>query len=150
MKKYSVQVELNGFFTTRVVVSADNAEDAQFEAIKVTRVSEGKSIAFSPEKKDYYAVCRGADIVDDAVVLTPVFRKDTDNVQRAARTDVMALAHKRSVGDEQEHFADQSTLAQMMCDMRHWCKLHNISFDEAVSESKMHFEAEQPFVENVA
>lgn len=150
MAKYAVKVELNGFFTTRVVVSADNSTDAQLDAIKLIRVSEGNSIAFSPEKKDYYAVSTGADIVDDAVVLTPVFRKDTDNAQRAARTDVMALAHKRSIGDDQERFADQSTLAMMMCDMRHWCKLHNISFDDAVRESKMHFEAEQPFVEKVA
>lgn len=149
MKKYAVKVELHGFFSTRVVVSDTNALGAQIQAINVIRAAKENSIAFSPLSDDYYPVTN-ADIVENSVVLTPVFSACTDTAKCAARTDVMALAHTRSMGEEEMHVADQSTLALMMCDMRHWCRQHNISFEAAIGESKMHFEAEQPFVENVA
>lgn len=47
--------------------------------------------------------------------------------------------------NDEERLADQSILVLMMCDMRHWCTRHNISFDDALQESKIQFDFEQPF-----
>lgn len=147
MPKFAVQVVVAGKYAAKVIVEADDAQDAQRVGSKL--VENEATIACRPHDQ---RIERSAVLVDDDTVLTPAFPQtdgEADNRVRALRIDLLVGTY---LGIENHDFhlaSDRSkALMDILADIRHWCQLNDIDLTQCLRTSALHHAAEQPYIES--
>lgn len=151
MKRFSVGVTRQGSFDALVVVEAASDAKARETALLA---SQDQSILYTAIEGSTDAMVNFVRPADDQAILTPVFdresEEDATNVQRAQRTDLIIACRGKLMasclgGANEDLIRSESLLSCVLADMRHWCDLHDIDFDNALKHSEIHYAAEQQF-----